>query len=137
MQDWRAGRPGIRRSESCAYEAGGERGNGAERSDLLENVVRMIQLSLLLGIVLDGALCFPRGASLAPLTAADAPAQFDGAAESVSFTVSEQRACQALRVEADRQKLEALRAEAGSYVLGGGGSSRSSSRWQSCGGVYR
>ena len=58
--------------------------------------------------------------SSGPPTAAGAPAQSDGAAERVSLTVSEQRARQALRVAVDRQKLKALRAEAGSYTPGGG-----------------
>ena len=61
-----------------------------------------------------GALCFVLGASSAPLTVAGAPAQFDGTAERVSLTISKQIARQALRMEADRQKLEDLRAKAGS-----------------------
>jgi hypothetical protein len=56
--------------------------------------------------------------SSGPPTAAGAPAQSAGAAERVSLTVSEQRARQALRVAVDWQKLEALRAEAGSYAPG-------------------
>ena len=83
-----------------------------------------------------GALCFALGASSAPPTVAGAPAQFAGAVERVSLTVSEQRARQALRVEADPQKLEALRAKAGLHALGEV-SSRSSSGLRSCGGVRR
>jgi hypothetical protein len=47
-----------------------------------------------------------------PAMAAGAPAQSTGATERVSLTVSEQRARQALRVAAHRQKLEALREQA-------------------------
>ena len=65
-----------------------------------------------------GALCFALGASLAPPTVTVAPAQFAGAAERVSLTVSKHMARQALGMEADRQKLEALRAKAGSYAPG-------------------
>ena len=38
----------------------------------------------------------------------------------MSLTVSEQRACQVLPLEADRQNLEALCTKTGSYALGGG-----------------
>ena len=70
------------------FEAAGECGNGVERSDLLESLVRWMQLSLLLGIVLVGTLCFALGASLAPPTVAGEPAQFAGAAERVLLTIS-------------------------------------------------
>ena len=56
---------------------------------MLKSMVRWMQRSSLLGIVIVGALCFALGASSAPPTAADAPAQFAGAAESVLLTVSE------------------------------------------------
>ena len=115
VQAGRAGGPGICCSGSSVFEAAGERGNGVERSGLLKSVARWMQLSLLLGIVLIGALCFALGASLAP-----PPVQFSGAAESMLITVSEQRACQALRVEADRKKLETLCAKAGPHVPGRG-----------------
>ena len=88
----------------------------------------------LLGIIIVDALCLALGVFLALPTAADAPAQFARAVESGSLAVSEQRAYQALRVEADRQKLEALRAKAGSYTLGAG-SSHSNGGRRSCGGV--
>ena len=48
-----------------------------------------MQLSSLLGIVLFSVLCFALGASSAPQTVVVAPAQFLGAAERVSLTVSE------------------------------------------------
>ena len=73
-----------------------------------------MQLYSLLGILLVSALCFALGASFGPPTATSAPAQSAGAAERVSPIVLEERACQALCVEADQQKLEAFRAEAGS-----------------------
>ena len=114
----RAGGPEICRSGSSAFEATGERGNGAELLGLLESVSRWMQFSSLLGIVLVGTLCFALGASSGPPTVASAPAQFAGAADRVSLTVSKQMACQALRMKADRQKLEALRAKAESYAPG-------------------
>ena len=92
MRAGRACGPGIRRSGFCAFEEAGECGDSAERSDLLESVVRWMQLSLLSSIVLVGALCFALGASLAPPTVADAPAQFAGAEERVLLTVSNQMA---------------------------------------------
>ena len=89
-----------------------------------------------MAIALVGALCFALGASSAPPTVAGAPAQFARAVERVSLTVSEQRARQALHVEADPQKIKALHAEAGPYALGGVSSCSSSGR-RSCGGVHR
>ena len=83
-----------------------------------------------------GALCFVLGAFLALPTVAGAPAQFAGTTEWVLLTISKKIARQALRMEADRQKLKALRAEAGSYALRGV-SSHSSSGRRSCGGVRR
>ena len=64
-----------------------------------------MQLSLLVGIVLIGALCFVLGASSGLLKVAGAPAQSVAAAEQVLLPVLGQRACQVLCVEADRQKL--------------------------------
>ena len=95
-------------------EAAGERDDGAERSDLLESVTRWMQLSLMLGIVLIGALCFALGASLRPPTVAGAPAQSVRATKLALLTVFEQKVLQALCVEVDRQKTEVLRAKAGS-----------------------
>ena len=83
------------------FEAGDACDDGAEGSDLLESVVRWMQLSSLLGIILVGALCFALGASLGPPIAAGASSQFVGSAEQMSLTVSEKRACQALCLEAD------------------------------------
>ena len=65
------------------------------------------------------ALCFVLDAS-STLLVVGAPAQFAGTTERMSLTVSKQIARQALRMEADWQKLETLRAEAGSYAPGGG-----------------
>ena len=56
---------------------------------LPESVVSRMQLSLLLGTVLVGALCFALGASLALPTVAGVLLQFAGAAERVSFTILE------------------------------------------------
>ena len=105
IQAGRAGGPGICRSGSSAFEAAGEQGDDAERSDLLKSVAKWM---------LIGALCFSLRASLAPLMAAGALVQFTGAIEWVLLIVSEQRVRQALQVEVDCQKLEAFRAEAGS-----------------------
>ena len=100
------------------FESAGKRGDGTERSGLLESVAKWMQLSLLWGIVLISALYFTLGVSLTPSTVAGPSAQFTGATERVSVTVSGQRARQALRMEADRQKLNALRTKVGSYVQG-------------------
>ena len=86
------GGPGIYCSGSPSLEATGELADGAERSDLLKSMARWMQLSSMLGIVLVGALHFTLGASSAPLMVTGAPAQFAGAAERVSRTVSKQMA---------------------------------------------
>ena len=57
--------------------------------NLLESILRWMQLSSLLGVALVGALCFVLGASLGPLTATGAQAQSAGAAERVLVIVSE------------------------------------------------
>jgi hypothetical protein len=74
-----------------------------------------MQLSSLLGVVLVGALYFALDAFSGPSTALGAPAQSAGVVERVLLTVSEQRAHQALRVEADRH----FCSKAGSYAPGG------------------
>ena len=89
----------ICRSGSSVFEVAGELDNGMERSDLLKGVARWMQISLLLGSVFVGALCFALGASLELPTAASAQAQSAGAEERVLLTVSEQRAHQALCVD--------------------------------------
>ena len=99
----RAGGPRFCHSGSSALDAMGERDDGAERSDLLESVARWMQLSSLFGIVLVDSPCFALGASSGPPTAESALAQSAGAAEQMSLTVLEQRAHQALYVEASRR----------------------------------
>ena len=89
------------------YSSAGARGRGRGTSSRPAWAIRR------------GGTRFVLGTSSGPPTAAGAQAQSAGAAERVLLTISEQRACQALRVAADRQKLEALCAEAGSYAPGG------------------
>ena len=135
IQAGRAGRPGIRCSGSSAFEAAGEQGDGTERSDLLNCMAKWMQISSLPGIMLIRTLCFALGASLAPLTAAGVLVQFARAVEWVLLIVSVQRAHQALRVKADRLKLNPSAPRPGRTHRGG--SSCSSGGRHSCGGVRR
>ena len=67
--------------------------------DLLESMAMWMQLSLLLGIVLAGALCFALDASSELPTVVGAPAQSARASEWVLLTILEQGACKALCVD--------------------------------------
>ena len=114
----RAGGPRICSFGFSTFKAVCERGDGAERSGLLESATRWMQHSSLSGIVFVRALCFGLGLSSVPQTVEGTTAQFAGATERLSPTVLEQRALQVLHMGVDRQKLEALRTESESDGLG-------------------